>query len=289
MTGSTGSVFNVLAYWSNGFFGSHFEVDKIILPIGISFFTFQSISYTVEVYRGTLKPVERFTDFAFFVTFFPQLVAGPIVRSTDLIPQLYKEYQLTRAEWGLAIFWILNGFIKKILLADYIAVNISSPNTKNLRQLQNSQGLEKLLLELTQERTLLSEQYGKKIPLFLKIAPDLEPGQIFEIANLLERFEIDALIATNTTISRENVQSEIDHHQSGGLSGKPIKDLSNQIVATFYRLLEGRTPIIGVGGIHTGTDALQKKNFGAKVIQIYSGLIYEGPQLIKDCINALKP
>ncbi len=123
MTGSTGSVFNVLAYWSNGFFGSHFEVDKIILPIGISFFTFQSISYTVEVYRGTLKPVERFTDFAFFVTFFPQLVAGPIVRSTDLIPQLYKEYQLTRAEWGLAIFWILNGFIKKILLADYIAVN----------------------------------------------------------------------------------------------------------------------------------------------------------------------
>ena len=77
----------------------------------------------MEVYRGTLKPVERFTDFAFFVTFFPQLVAGPIVRSTDLIPQLYKEYQLTRAEWGLAIFWILNGFIKKILLADYIAVN----------------------------------------------------------------------------------------------------------------------------------------------------------------------
>ena len=174
-------------------------------------------------------------------------------------------------------------------VASYVTINISSPNTKNLRQLQNSQGLEKLLLELTQERTLLSEQYGKKIPLFLKIAPDLEPGQIFEIANLLERFEIDALIATNTTISRENVQSEIDHHQSGGLSGKPIKDLSNQIVATFYRLLEGRTPIIGVGGIHTGTDALQKKNFGAKVIQIYSGLIYEGPQLIKDCINALKP
>jgi dihydroorotate dehydrogenase len=100
---------------------------------------------------------------------------------------------------------------------------------------------------------------------------------------------MDALIATNTTISRENVQSEIDHHQSGGLSGKPIKDLSNHIVTTFYRLLEGRTPIIGVGGIHTGTDALQKKNFGAKVIQIYSGLIYEGPQLIKDCINALKP
>ncbi len=116
-------VFNWLGHWSNGFFGTHFEVYKIILPIGISFFTFQSISYTVEVFRGELKPVKRFTDFAFFVTFFPQLVAGPIVRSTDFIPQLYKEYQLTRYEWGLAVFWILNGLIKKVLLADYIAVN----------------------------------------------------------------------------------------------------------------------------------------------------------------------
>ena len=121
--GTHSHVFNWLAHWSNGFFGSHFEVDKIILPIGISFFTFQSISYTVEIYRGVLKPVKRFTDFAFFVTFFPQLVAGPIVRSTDFIPQLYKPYQLTRHEWGLAVFWILNGLIKKILLADYIAVN----------------------------------------------------------------------------------------------------------------------------------------------------------------------
>jgi alginate O-acetyltransferase complex protein AlgI len=116
-------VFNWLAHWSNSFFGSYFDVDKIILPIGISFFTFQSISYTVEVYRGHLKPVKRFTDFAFFVTFFPQLVAGPIVRSTDFIPQLYKEYQLTKHEWGLAVFWILNGLVKKILLADYIAVH----------------------------------------------------------------------------------------------------------------------------------------------------------------------
>jgi len=116
-------VFNYLGHWSNGFFGTHFDVDKIILPIGISFFTFQSISYTVEVYRKQLEPVKHFTDFAFFVTFFPQLVAGPIVRATDLIPQLYKEYKLTRAEWGLALFWILNGLVKKIFLSDYIAVN----------------------------------------------------------------------------------------------------------------------------------------------------------------------
>lgn len=116
-------VFNWLAHWSNSFFGTQLDVGKIILPIGISFFTFQSISYTVEVFRGHLKPVKRFTDFAFFVTFFPQLVAGPIVRATDFIPQLYKEYQLTRHEWGLAIFWILNGLIKKVLLADFIAIN----------------------------------------------------------------------------------------------------------------------------------------------------------------------
>jgi alginate O-acetyltransferase complex protein AlgI len=121
--GANVQVTNIIGLWSNSFFGTHFEVDKIILPIGISFYTFQSISYTVEVYRGQLKPVKLFTDFAFFVTFFPQLVAGPIVRATDLIPQLYKPYQLTRHEWGLAIFWILNGLTKKILLADYIAVN----------------------------------------------------------------------------------------------------------------------------------------------------------------------
>lgn len=114
---------NWVAAWSNSFFGTHFTVDKIILPVGISFFTFQSISYTVEIYRGNLAPLKRFTDFAFFVTFFPQLVAGPIVRSTEFIPQLYKEYQLTRADFGIAIFWILNGLVKKLLLSDYIAVN----------------------------------------------------------------------------------------------------------------------------------------------------------------------
>jgi len=123
ITGSNNDVFNWLSHWGNGFFGTHFDAGKIILPIGISFFTFQSISYTVEVYRGTLQPVKRFSDFAFFVTFFPQLVAGPIVRATDFIPQIYKEYKLCRTEFGLAVFWILNGLVKKIFLSDYIAVN----------------------------------------------------------------------------------------------------------------------------------------------------------------------
>lgn len=111
------------AHWSNSFFGTHFSIDKIILPVGISFFTFQSISYTVEIYRGHLQPVKRFTDFAFFVSFFPQLVAGPIVRSTEFIPQMYREYKLTREDFGIAIFWIMNGLVKKLLLSDYIAVN----------------------------------------------------------------------------------------------------------------------------------------------------------------------
>lgn len=134
LMGTDHQVINIAAHWSNSFFGTHFTVDKIILPVGISFFTFQSISYTVEVYRGVLQPVKRFTDFAFFVSFFPQLVAGPIVRSTDLIPQLYKEYSLTRQEFGIAVFWILNGLVKKIFLSDYIAVNFidrifSNPNS----------------------------------------------------------------------------------------------------------------------------------------------------------------
>ena len=115
--------FNVIGHWSNSFFGTHFSIDKIILPVGISFFTFQSISYTVEIYRGKLEPLKRFTDFAFFVSFFPQLVAGPIVRSTEFIPQLYQEYRLSRHEFGIAIFWILNGLIKKLVLSDFIAVN----------------------------------------------------------------------------------------------------------------------------------------------------------------------
>ena len=123
LMGTDHQVMNIGAHWSNSFFGTHFTVDKIVLPVGISFFTFQSISYTVEIYRGVLQPVKRFTDFAFFVSFFPQLVAGPIVRSTDFIPQLYKEYSLTRQEFGLAVFWILNGLVKKIFLSDYIAVN----------------------------------------------------------------------------------------------------------------------------------------------------------------------
>jgi D-alanyl-lipoteichoic acid acyltransferase DltB (MBOAT superfamily) len=123
LMGTNVEVYNHFALWSNSFFGSDFRVDRLLLPVGISFFTFQTISYSVDVYRGLIKPVRSVTDFGFYVSFFPQLVAGPIVRAADFIPQLYKEYQLTKEEFGRALFWIFNGLLKKIFLADFIAVN----------------------------------------------------------------------------------------------------------------------------------------------------------------------
>ncbi len=121
-----GTNFHVVNYfnlWANQFIGGHFDIDKIILPVGISFFTFQTISYTVDVYRKKIKPVTNILDFGFYVSFFPQLVAGPIVRAAEFVPQLYKEYSVSRAEFGLAVFMILNGLLKKLFISDYIAVN----------------------------------------------------------------------------------------------------------------------------------------------------------------------
>jgi len=117
------TVTNQFAYLTNQVFGSDFVFDRIILPVGISFFTFQTISYSVDIYRGLIKPVRNILDFGFYVSFFPQLVAGPIVRAADFIPQLYQDYKLTKTAFGTAFFWILNGLIKKMFLADYIAVN----------------------------------------------------------------------------------------------------------------------------------------------------------------------
>lgn len=116
-------VINHLAVWTNSIFGSHFDISKIILPVGISFYTFQTISYTVDVYRQKLKPVKNIIDFGFYVSFFPQLVAGPIVRAAEFIPQLYQKFKLTKQEFGHAVFLILNGLVKKMLISDYISIN----------------------------------------------------------------------------------------------------------------------------------------------------------------------
>ena len=121
--GTTYQPVDYLAHWTNYLTGSNLEIAHIILPVGISFYTFQSISYSVDIYRGLIKPVNRFLDFAFFVSFFPQLVAGPIVRATEFVPQIYKPYNLTRPEFNRAIFLILGGLIKKILISDYISSN----------------------------------------------------------------------------------------------------------------------------------------------------------------------
>ena len=116
-------VVNYLTLWINDATGSHFEIDRILLPVGISFYTFQTISYSIDIYRKDLKPVNNLIDFGFFVSFFPQLVAGPIVRASQFIPQMYKDYKLSSAEFGLALFWIMKGLVKKIFIGDYIAVN----------------------------------------------------------------------------------------------------------------------------------------------------------------------
>ena len=116
-------VINRLALWTNQLTGSGFDISKIILPVGISFFTFQTISYSVDVYRGKLEPVRSIIDFGFYVTFFPQLVAGPIVRAAEFMPQLYQKYKLTKQEFGHAVFLILNGLIKKTMISDYISIN----------------------------------------------------------------------------------------------------------------------------------------------------------------------
>lgn len=122
--GTSFEVINIAAEWANGIVGSNFfSVDRIILPVGISFYTFQVISYTADVYKGLVKPVRNILDFGFYVSFFPQLVAGPIVKASDFIPQLYRRYSLSRMQFGIAVFWILNGLAKKIILSDYLAVN----------------------------------------------------------------------------------------------------------------------------------------------------------------------
>ncbi len=122
--GTNFEVVDYFALWSNNIFSTGFNIDKIFLPVGISFYTFQTLSYSIDIYRGTLKPVKNILDFAFFVSFFPQLVAGPIVRASDFIPQIYQKYQLTKEQYNSAIFMIINGLIKKMLISDYISVHI---------------------------------------------------------------------------------------------------------------------------------------------------------------------
>ena len=181
----------------------------------------------------------------------------------------------------------LIGLRKSYVLASYITLNISSPNTKNLRQLQQGDEIKNLLSTLKEEQLKLQKTHDKYTPLVVKIAPDLDENEIIHIARLLMEFNIDGVIATNTTISREAVQGHIHANEVGGLSGAPVKEQSTHVVAGLASELNGEIPIIAAGGILTGKDAQDKLDAGASLVQIYSGLIYRGPQLIEDILQVL--
>jgi dihydroorotate dehydrogenase len=172
--------------------------------------------------------------------------------------------------------------------ASYVAVNISSPNTRDLRQLQGSDELDSLLGQIKDEQSRLAELHGRYVPLAVKIAPDLEAGQITQIAMLLKQHRIDGVIATNTTLSREGVMHLQHGREAGGLSGAPVRDKSTAVIRQLAAELQGALPIIGVGGILNGEDALEKIQAGASLVQIYSGMIYRGPELVAECAAAVR-
>ncbi len=172
--------------------------------------------------------------------------------------------------------------------ASYISINISSPNTKNLRQLQEEDALHDLLSQLKTEQQKLADMHGRYVPIALKISPDLEAGQIAGIARLLMQQRIDGVIATNTTLSREGVAGLLHGKESGGLSGAPVRDKSTAVIRRLAAELQGALPIIGVGGILSGADAAEKVAAGAALVQLYSGLIFRGPALISEACAALR-
>ena len=170
--------------------------------------------------------------------------------------------------------------------AGYVTINISSPNTKNLRQLQGESELDTLLGALKNRQTELAQQHGRYVPLVLKIAPDLDEAQITTIADALRRHGIDAVIATNTTLSRDGVAHLRHGNEAGGLSGAPVFEKSTAVVRSLAKALAGELPIIAAGGITDGAKACAKLDAGAALVQLYSGIVFRGPELVKECIEA---
>ena len=181
----------------------------------------------------------------------------------------------------------LTGLRKAYPHADYITINISSPNTPGLRSLQYGEELNHLLAVLKAEQGKLMSFYKYYKPIAVKVAPDLNSSEINEIAQALLDNNIDALIASNTTLSRDAVKGMKHADEAGGLSGEPVRDRSTEVIRVFHQHLKDRVPIIGVGGIFSAKDAQDKLDAGASLVQLYSGLIYQGPGLIKDCLEKL--
>ena len=173
-------------------------------------------------------------------------------------------------------------------LADYITVNISSPNTSQLRALQGGDELTALLVRLRAEREVLEQTHGRKVPLLVKIAPDLEDSAIDTIARVLPEHGIDGVIATNTTIAREAVRHLKHGQELGGLSGAPVREASNRVIRHLRAKLPAQMPIIGVGGILSGADAVEKIEAGASLVQLYTGLLYRGPALVSECAESIR-
>jgi dihydroorotate dehydrogenase len=177
-------------------------------------------------------------------------------------------------------------------LADYIAINVSSPNTPQLRELQQSEQLTSLLVALQTRNRDLQKRHGRSapVPLLVKISPDLERGELEMVVDVLQRLQIDGIIATNTTTSRDNLRTDkttIEACGVGGLSGKPLTGRATKMIAELYQLTHGRTPLIGVGGIFTAQDAWEKICAGASLVQLYTGFIYQGPRIVRQINEGL--
>jgi dihydroorotate dehydrogenase len=173
-------------------------------------------------------------------------------------------------------------------LADYITINISSPNTAGLRELQEEQALRRLVGTLREAQERLGAQHGKRVPMLVKVAPDLSDDDIEAAARVLGDLEVDGVIATNTTIARTAIPDEPLAGQSGGLSGAPLMNKSTAVLRMLRTRLPEHIPLIGVGGILSGADAAKKMAAGATLVQLYSGLIYRGPKLIGECVEAMR-
>ena len=171
--------------------------------------------------------------------------------------------------------------------ADYVAVNISSPNTKNLRDLQGDAALDALLAAVQERKAKLAAQHQRSVPIFVKIAPDLDASQVDAVAAILKRHGIDGVIATNTTIARDAVKHLQHGAEAGGLSGTPVFEASNRVIAQLRATLGSAYPIIGVGGVLSAADARAKRAAGANLVQIYTGFIYRGPELVSEAARAL--
>lgn len=171
--------------------------------------------------------------------------------------------------------------------ASYVTVNISSPNTKDLRSLQSGDALAALLERLKNRQSQLASQHGRYVPLVVKIAPDLEPSDVLVMAGQLRRFEIDGVIATNTTISRAGVEGLRHGDEAGGLSGLPVRAASTRVVRELVEALQGKLPVIGVGGITDAASAAEKVSSGAQLVQVYTGFIYRGPELVREAAEGI--